>query len=65
METVTKEIRLTNLTELDEVMEIYAYARKFMAEHDNPTQWGANKPSREQIEKDVKAGKHYVCVVDG
>ena len=56
METVTKEIRLTNLTELDEVMEIYAYARKFMAEHDNPTQWGNYKPSREQIEKDIKAG---------
>ena len=65
METVTKEIRLTNLTELDEVMEIYARARKFMAEHDNPTQWGNYKPAREQIEKDIKAGKHYVCVENG
>ena len=59
------EIRRTRENEIDKVMEVYAYARKFMVEHDNPTQWGANKPSREQIEKDVQAGKHYVCVVDG
>lgn len=65
METVTREIRLTKLTELNQVMEIYAHARKFMAEHDNPTQWGNNKPSREQIESDIHAGKHYVYVVDG
>ena len=65
METVTREIRLTKLTELDQVMEIYAYARKFMVEHDNPTQWGNHKPSREQIESDIKSGKHYVYVVDG
>ena len=65
METATKEIRLTKPEELDQVMGVYAYARKFMAEHDNPTQWGNNKPSREQIERDIKAGKHYVYVVDG
>ena len=59
------EIRLTRPEELDKVMEIYAYARKFMAEHENPTQWGNNKPSREQIEQDIRAGKHYVCVEDG
>jgi predicted GNAT family N-acyltransferase len=58
------EIRNTRMDELDQVMEIYAYARKFMAEHDNPNQWKNNKPSREQIEKDIAAGKHYVCVED-
>lgn len=56
------EIRKTNLSELDNVMEIYARARKFMAEHDNPTQWGNNKPSREQVEQDILAGKSYVCI---
>lgn len=59
------EIRRTKENEIDRVMEVYAYARKFMAEHDNPNQWGNNKPSREQIEQDIQTGKHYVCVEDG
>jgi len=59
------EIRKTRMDELDKVMEVYAYARKFMAEHDNPNQWKNNKPSREQIEKDIQAGKHYVCEEEG
>ncbi len=59
------EIRQTKITELDRVMEIYAHARKFMAEHDNPNQWKNTKPAREQIEKDIAAGEHYVCVDDG
>ena len=59
------EIRKTRLEELDMVMEIYVHARKFMVEHDNPNQWKNNKPSREQIEKDILDGKHHVCVADG
>ena len=59
------EIRNTRLEELDQVMEVYAYARKFMAEHNNPNQWKNNKPTREQIEKDILAGKHYVCEENG
>lgn len=59
------EIRKTELEELDKVMEVYAHARKFMEEHNNPNQWRNNKPSREQIEKDILAGKHYLCVEDG
>lgn len=55
------EIRKTRIEELDQVMEVYAHARKFMAEHNNPNQWKNNKPSREQIESDILAGKHYVC----
>ena len=58
------EIRKTKIEELDKVMEIYAYARKFMAEHDNPNQWKNNKPSKEQIEQDILAGKHHVCMED-
>lgn len=56
------EIRLAKETEYNQIMEIYAYARQFMAAHDNPTQWGQNKPSREQIKKDIRAGKCHVCV---
>jgi predicted GNAT family N-acyltransferase len=59
------KIRNTRLDELDAVMEVYAYARKFMAAHDNPNQWKNNKPSREQIESDIKRGHHYVCEENG
>ena len=59
------EIRKTRLDELDKVMEIYAHARKFMAEHNNPNQWKNNKPTREQIEADILAGKHHICEEDG
>lgn len=56
------EIRKTTIEELDTVMAIYKRARQFMAEHDNPTQWGEDKPSRQQIESDILAGKSHVCV---
>lgn len=56
------QIRKAKIEELDEIMEIYAIARKFMEEHGNPTQWGQNKPSREQIESDILAEKCYVCM---
>ena len=59
------DIRLAKSMELNKIMEIYAYARKFMAAHDNPTQWGNTKPSRERIEQDIKEGKCHVCVEDG
>ena len=58
-------IRNTRIEELDQVMEVYAHARKFMAEHNNPNQWKNNKPTREQIKQDILAEKHYICEEDG
>lgn len=44
-------------------MEIYAYARRFMAEHGNPNQWGpTNWPPEKLIHQDIRQGKGYVCV---
>lgn len=44
-------------------MEIYGYARKFMAEHGNPNQWGpTNWPPEKLIRDDISRGKSYVCV---
>lgn len=57
-------IRKATIEELDKIMEIYAFARTFMAEHGNPTQWGQNKPAREQIEHDILTEKCHVCMVD-
>lgn len=59
------QIRKATIEELDEIMNIYAFARSFMAEHGNPTQWGQNKPSKEQIERDILEKKCHVCVEEG
>ena len=58
-------IRKTTLQDLDRVMEIYAIARRFMAEHGNPNQWGAtNWPPEALIREDIANGNSYVCVND-
>lgn len=36
-------IRKSTEPDFDRIMEIYKYARKYMAEHGNPNQWGGNK----------------------
>ena len=47
------------------MMDIYNYARAFMAEHGNPCQWGpTNWPPAELIHKDIRDGNSYVCVND-
>lgn len=58
------EIRKTRPEELEEVMEIYAHARKFMAEHGNPNQWKNTNPSEERIRQDIAEGKSYVCTAE-
>ncbi|WP_330622454.1 GNAT family N-acetyltransferase [Butyrivibrio sp.] len=56
------EIRKTTNSDLDRVMEIYAHARKFMAEHGNPNQWGpTNWPPEQLIKQDIAKGCSYVC----
>lgn len=60
------KIRKTTEKDLERIMEIYAYARKFMADHGNPDQWGPDSwPPEELIRDDIGAGKSYVCVNDG
>lgn len=59
------EIRRAGKDDLDEMMEIYAYARRFMAEHGNPGQWGEDYPLRSHIEEDIEKGQSYVCLKDG
>lgn len=56
------KIRKTTKDDLNKVLEIYEYARSFMADHGNPNQWGKSNPPREVIEQDIVDGKHYVCV---
>ena len=60
------EIRHSTEKDFDRIMEIYAIARKFMADHGNPNQWGpTNWPPAKCIWQDIENGKSYVCVHDG
>lgn len=57
------KIRKTTEQDFSRVMEIYARARQFMADHGNPSQWGpTNWPPEELIHQDIRTGKSYVCV---
>lgn len=57
-------IRKAVKEDLNRVMEIYAYARKFMSEHGNPNQWGpTNWPPEKLIKKDIEP--NYIDIEDG
>ncbi len=56
-------IRKTISEDLPRIMEIYAEARRFMAEHGNPRQWGPTQwPPEDLIRQDIRNGNSYVCV---
>lgn len=58
-------IRKSEPADMSRIMEIYAGARKFMAEHGNPNQWGpTNWPPEALIREDMADGNSYVCLND-
>ena len=57
-------IRNSRISDLERMLEIYAYAREQMKLHGNPTQW-ISYPKRDLLEADVRAGHSYVLVADG
>lgn len=52
-------IRKPAISELDNILHIYAYAREQMKKNGNPSQWGDDKPDRETIIQDIKNGYSY------
>lgn len=57
------KIRHSEEQDLGRMMEIYSFARKFMAEHGNPNQWGPTGwPPEDLIRQDIRNGNSYVCV---
>lgn len=57
------EIRPSTEQDFDRIMEIYEYARQFMASHGNPNQWGpTNWPPKQLIHQDISSGTSYVCI---
>lgn len=60
------DIQRATPPDLPRIMEIYAHARAFMAEHGNPRQWGAtNWPPEELIREDIGRGACHVCLTSG
>lgn len=63
-----KHIGIRKATELDfgRIMEVYAIAREFMAQHGNPNQWGPTCwPPESLVRQDIAQGKSYVCECEG
>lgn len=59
------KIRHSTEQDFSRMMEIYRFARKFMADHGNPNQWGpTNWPPADLIHKDIREGNSYVCLND-
>jgi RimJ/RimL family protein N-acetyltransferase len=58
------QIRKAQMEDFDRILEIYAYARSFMAKTGNPTQWGNHYPPLDMLHADIPAGNLYV-VEDG
>lgn len=60
---IEMKIRNSKTEDFDRIMQIYADARVFMAEHGNPKQWGLRCwPPADLIRNDIMIGKSYVCV---
>ena len=56
------QIRIATSEDLDDLVRIYAAARRYMAEHGNPHQWGDGRPSPEEIASGVEEGAYRVGV---
>lgn len=55
-------VRNATFDDLARIEEIYARARKFMAETGNPNQWFDNYPPHETIVEDIELQRNYVAV---
>ena len=57
-------IRTALPSDWEDIMTIYANARRFMRENGNPTQWGDRFPPQDLIREDIRLGRSYVYLVD-
>lgn len=55
-------VRKAALTDLPRLLEIYAYARRFMAANGNPTQWKNEYPWADMLEENILNGHQYVLL---
>ena len=60
------DIRHSTPEDLPRMLEIYEYARRFMAGHGNPLQWGPTCwPPEALLRRDIEEGDSYVCLHQG
>ena len=60
------DIRHSTPEDLPRMLEIYEYARRFMAGHGNPLQWGPTRwPPEALLRRDIEEGNSYVCLCGG
>lgn len=55
-----KMVRKATQQDFSRILEIYAYARRFMADNGNPTQWGMTYPDAELLQEDLSEDRLYV-----
>lgn len=55
------QVRRAQTEDIGRLMEIYRYAKQYMKDSGNPTQWSDGYPQKEIIENDIRAGQCYVC----
>lgn len=58
------QVRIAKPEDLPRIEEIYAYARQFMENTGNPTQWGKTEPKVSQLKIDIGEEKLYVIESD-
>ena len=54
------KIRPMKEQDLPQLFELYAHARKYMAETGNPHQWPEDYPSRERLLRDIENGGYVI-----
>lgn len=58
-------IRKSTEADIGRMLEIYEYARSFMAKTGNPRQWGlTNWPPEALLHEDIAEGRSYVCTTE-
>lgn len=55
-------VRPARWDDLPAILDIYASARRFMAAHGNPDQWGDDWPPEDIVRADVQYGTGHVCL---
>ena len=57
------EIRKSTINDLDEMLNIFKIAKKFMIETGNPNQWTDNYPSVQMIENDINKNIKFLTIL--
>lgn len=58
------QIRKSTIDDLDELKDLFSYARKNMKENGNPNQWKNDRPSVDLVINDINNSNSYVVLDD-